>query len=171
MGALSTGARSAITLVVLLVLLLAGAAWGFSAAFAPFPGKVDSPLCVDRSVAKGTRVFPADVTVSVYNAGTREGLAGRVMQELTDAGFKQGVDANARPGTKVARAVIWASDRTNPAVALVASRLGGHPRVVKRATLGPGVNVVVGDRFTKVVKGPRAVVAARAATICSPPVD
>ena len=171
MAGLSAGARSAITLVVLVVLLVAGAAWGFNAAFAPFPGKVDSPLCVPRSVPAGTRVFPADVTVSVYNAGTREGLAGRVMQELTDAGFRQGVDANAKPGTKVAAAEIWTSDRKNPAVALVAGRLGPHTRIVKRSAVGPGVNVVVGDKFTKVVKGRRAVVAAKDATICSPPVD
>jgi len=171
MAGLSAGLRSAITLLVLLVLLVAGAAWGFSAAFAPFPGKVDSPLCVARTVAKGTRVFPADVTVSVYNAGTREGLAGRVMQELTDAGFRQGVDANARPGTAVAWAEVWASDRTNPAVTLVASRLGPHTRIVRRSAVGPGVNVVVGDRFKKVVRGHRAVLAAKNATICSPPVD
>ena len=171
MADLSAGARTAITMVVLLVVLAAGAAWGFNAAFAPFPGKVQSPLCVPRTVAKGARVFPADVTVSVYNAGTREGLAGRVMQELTDAGFRAGVDANAKPGTKVAKAQIWARDPRNPAVVLVAGRLGPHTRVVRKAALGPGVNVVVGDEFRKVVKGHRAVVAAKDATICSPPVE
>jgi hypothetical protein len=171
MAALSAGARSAITLVVLVVLLVAGAAWGFSKAFAPFPGKVDSPLCVAQKVAAGTRVFPADVTVSVYNAGTRDGLAGRVMQELTDAGFRQGVDGNAQRGAKVASAQIWTRDPKNPAVVLVAGRLGPHAKVVRRAAPGPGVNVFVGDGFKKVVKGKRAVIATQDTTICSPPVD
>jgi hypothetical protein len=171
MAELSGGVRSAITLLVLLVLLVAGAAWGFSKAFAPFPGKVDSPLCVPRKIAKGTRVFPADVTVSVYNAGTREGLAGRVMQELTDAGFREGLDGNAKRGVKVAAAEVWASDPKNPAVLLVAGRLGPNVRVVRKAGPGPGVSVLVGDRFRKVVKGKRTVVASHAATICSPPVD
>jgi hypothetical protein len=171
MADLSAGARSAITLVVLLALLVAGAAWGFKKAFAPFPGKVDSPLCVPKSIAKGTRVFPADVTVSVYNAGTRDGLAGRVMQELTDAGFRQGADGNAPRGAKVATAQVWATDPKNPAVLLVAGRLGPHARVVKKAGPGPGVDVVVGDRFTKVVKGKRAIVASHDSTICSPPVE
>jgi hypothetical protein len=168
---MSAGARSATTLVVLLVLLLAGAAWGVKAAFAPLPGKVDSPLCVARTVSAGTRVFPADVTVSVYNAGTREGLAGRVMQELTDGGFKPGIDANAAPGTKVRTAEVWAPEPTSPAVRLVVSRLGTHAQVVRKKGPGPGVNVLVGDAFRHVVKGPRAVVAHHRATICSPPVD
>jgi hypothetical protein len=171
MAELSAGARSAITMVVLLALLVAGAAWGFNQAFAPFPGKVDSPLCVPKRVAKGTRVFPADVTVSVYNAGTREGLAGRVMQELTDAGFHEGLDANAKRGVEVGTAQVWTTDPGNPAVLLVAGRLGPHTRVVRKAGPGPGVSVFVGDRFRKVVKGKRAVVASRASTICSPPVD
>lgn len=171
MAALGAGARTAITLAVLVALLAAGAAWGLHAAFAPFPGKVDTPLCVPREVKAGTRVFPADVTVSVYNAGTRGGLAGRVMQELVDGGFREGVDANAPRDVKVRKAQVWTDDRRSPAARLVASRLGKHTKVVQRKLIGPGVNVIVGDRFRAVRKGPRSVVARRDTTICSPPVE
>ena len=166
---MARGARSAITLAALGLLLLLAAAWGWNAATEPLPAKVDTPLCTTQSVAKGDKVFPQDVTVSVYNAGTREGLAGRVMQELTDDGFAEGQVGDTRSG-KVQNVEIWTTEPTNPAVLLVASHLGDGVEVQRRDGVGVGVTVVVGDDFTKVVKGERSQVAADDAQICSPPV-
>jgi hypothetical protein len=56
-------------------------------------------------------------------------------------------------------------------VKLVASRLGKDVVVVHRDGPGVGVAVVVGQRFTKLVDGKRAVVAAADTEICSPPVE
>jgi hypothetical protein len=165
------GARSAITITVLLVLLAVAAVWGWSAATEPLPGKVDTPICVQRSVKAGTKVFPQDVAVSVYNASTRDGLAGRTMKLFTDAGFVKGSSGNVSARPPVSTSAIWTADPGSPAVRLVASRLGKGVRVVRRDAPGVGVAVVVGQGFTKLVPGKRAVVAADDAEICSPPVE
>lgn len=162
------GARSAITISALGLLLVLAALWGWSAATEPLPAKVDTPLCVERSVEAGTKVFPQDVTVSVYNAGTREGLAGRTMQLLADDGFARGIEGNV--SARVGVVQIWTLDPDNPAVRLVASRLGPAVEVERRDPPGVGVAVVVGDEFGDLVAGQRSVVAEADATICSPPV-
>ena len=93
------GVRTALTMATLGVLLLVAAAWAISALTAPFPGKVDVPTCVATDVTKGEKVFPDQVVVSVYNAGTREGLAGLTMRQLTQLGFVEGESGNApEPG-------------------------------------------------------------------------
>ena len=165
---MAQGARSAITLSALAVLLILAAIWGFNAATEPLPAKVDTPICTTQAVAAGDKVFPQDVTVSVYNAGTRDGLAGRVMKDLVDDGFAEGNSGNTSAG-KVDAVEIWTTEPSNPAVQLVASHLGGQVDVQRREGLGAGVTVVVGDDFTQVVKGKRNVVAADDAQICSPP--
>ncbi len=166
---MTEGARSAITLAALAVLLVLGATWGWSALTDPLPAKVDRPVCVDRTVEAGTKVYAQDVTVSVYNAGTRDGLAGRTMQLLTDDGFAEGSMGNV--SARVGTVAIWTLEPDNPAVRLVASRLGPGVETERREGLGVGVTVVVGDGFDKLAKGRHSVVAEEDATICSPPVD
>ena len=167
---MSQRTRSAITLSVLAVLVVGAAIWGWAAATQPLPGKVDTAACETRTVQAGDKIYPQDVTVSVYNAGSREGLAGRVMQALVDAGFGQGTDANAPGSAKVSVAQIWTTEPDSPAVALVASTLGRKTDIERRSGLGPGVTVVVGDGFTQIGHGKSAVVVKKDATICSPPV-
>jgi hypothetical protein len=155
---------------VLGVVLVVAALWGWNAATEPLPAKLDTPVCVTRTVSSGDKVFPPDVTVSVYNAGTREGLAGRVMQSFIDDGFAEGNSGNTASGTKVTDVEIWTEEPTSPAVLLVASHLGDGVDVQRRDGLGAGVTVVVGDEFTKLVKGEKSVVADDDTEICSPPV-
>lgn len=162
------GARSAITISALGLLLALAAVWGWSAATDPLPAKVDTPICVERGVEAGTKVFPEDVTVSVFNAGNREGLAGRTMQLLTDDGFAEGIKGNV--SARVGVAQIWTLDPESPAVRLVASRLGAGVTIERREPPGTGVAVVVGDEFKDLVEGERFAVAEADATICSPPV-
>lgn len=165
---MTRGARTAITLSVLCVVLAIAAVWGWSAAMKPLPAKVDTPTCIDKDVAEGDKVFPQDVTVSVYNASDRDGLAGRTMQLLTDEGFAEGKSGNVAGQVGVVQ--IWTLDPESPAVALVASRLGDDVEVQRRQPPGPGVAVVVGDDFEALVKGKKAVVAESDAEICSPPI-
>jgi len=167
---MSRGVRSAITISVLVVILAVAAVWGWSAATEPLPAKVDTPICSPRTVAAGDKVYPQDVTVSVYNAGTREGLAGRVMKSFTDDGFAEGNSGNAPSGSKVPVVSIWTTEPQNPAVLLVASRLGGNVDIERRSGVGAGVTVVVGDGFTTLAKGRNSVVATQDAQVCSPPV-
>ena len=108
-----------------------------------------------RTVAKGEKVQPDEVTVSVFNAGTTDGLATKTMEQLQTRGFAPGETGNA-PSADVDRVEVWAEDARNPAVRLVASYLGRSDKVVtpKGEALGVGVVVVVGDDFRRVRPGP-----------------
>jgi hypothetical protein len=163
------GVRSAATMGVLFVLLLVGAWWGWSSVTAPFPGKADPALCEDQVVHKGDKVFPEQVVVSVLNAGSREGLAGRTMQLLVARGFREGESANAPHGTEVAVGQIWTEEPDNPAVRLLQARLGPGIHVIRREAPAVGVTLVVGDAFHGPVPGPKSVTARSEAEICSPP--
>ena len=160
--------RTLATLAALGVLLLVAAVWGWSAMTAPFPQRAKPPVCVDRTIAQGDKVSRDDVTVSVLNAGTRNGLAGLTMDLLVDVGFGEGREGNAPRDTDVERAQIWTDDPRNPAVKLVAAHLG-EVRVVRREEQAPGVLVVVGDEFEKLAKGPGKIVAQREAEVCTAP--
>ena len=98
--------RSAATLAVLGSILAIWLLYGYSQVTQPFPGRVAAPICSDVPVAAGERVRPGDVTISVLNAGTREGLAGRTMQLFVDAGFGRGDSDNAPEGTEVTLAQV-----------------------------------------------------------------
>jgi hypothetical protein len=74
-------------------------------------------------------------------------------------------------GTVVHSAQIWAEDRRDPAVRLVASRLGPHASIVARKHGGPGVIVMVGPQFQKLVQGKQSTKVTEPITICSPPTD
>lgn len=152
------------------VVLLAGVAWGWNAATKPLPERADLPVCEVTTVAKGDKIYADQVTISVLNAGSREGLAGRTMQLFVEQGFAVGASANASADTRVPTVELWTDDPGNPAVKLVASRLPEGARVVRRDTTTPGITVVVGDEFTDLVKGKRAVRAREDAEVCSPPV-
>ena len=165
---MAPGVRSAVTLSVLCVLLAVAAIWGWSAATDPLPAKVDTAICVDKEFPAGTKVFPQDVTVSVYNAGTREGLAGRVMALLTEDGFNEGTSGNVE--ARVDTVQIWTLEPENPAVALIATRFGEDVDIERRNPPGVGVAVVVGDGFEDLVEGKKTVVVEADAEICSPPV-
>ena len=161
--------RSLLTLSVLGVLLVLGGAWGLSALTAPFPGKADPSVCVDVPFTQGERIFRADVTVSVLNAGTRNGLAGLTMELFVGAGFGEGQEGNAEAGPKVDVVEIWTEQPRHPAVQLVAQQLGDAVDVVRRSPTTAGVQVVVGDGFEDLVDGPRKIIARDEVEVCGPP--
>jgi hypothetical protein len=160
--------RSLATLIVLGLVLLLAAVWGWSAISEPFPKDPAPPACVDREFAKGDQVKRRDVTVSVWNAGRRVGLAGLTMDLLTEAGFHEGSEGNTPGSRRVERAEIWTREPGNPAVRLVARQLG-DVEIVRREARAPGVLVVVGDGFDDLVPAPKSVTARTAATVCGPP--
>lgn len=162
--------RTAVTLGVLALLLLLGVSWAWGALTDPFPREAKPPICVDEKVAAGDTVRPGGVTISVLNAGTREGLAGRTLDALVDGGFARGRLSNAPDDVKVGGAQIWAPDDRDPAVLLLKSYLGGKGvKVLERKAPEPGINVLVGDKFPGVTKGRQKIVAKHDATICAPP--
>ena len=123
-------------------------------------------------MSQGEKVYPDQVTVSVLNAGTSEGLADRTMTALVAAGLDRGELGNAPDGTEVNGVQIWAEDANNPAVKLVDQLPGqGAPRWCAATAPLPGVNVVVGEEFPGVGEGRKFAPAREDATICSPPVE
>jgi hypothetical protein len=161
--------KTLLTLAVLAVLLLLGVTWGWASLTQPFPHRAAQKVCYPTVLQPGDRVSAPKVTVSVFNASERVGLAERTMSAFEDQGFGPGDVGNAPKGTIVHYAQIWTQDRTNPAVQLVASRLGPHASIVDKKHSGHGVIVMVGSQFEKLVQGKQSTKVTRPTTICSPP--
>jgi len=167
---MDTRLKSLVTMLGLGALLLVAALWGWAAVSKPFPEREGPAVCVDRAFAEGDPIRRGDVTISVLNAGTRNGLAGLTLDLFIDAGFAEGQSGNVPEGSPRVRNVeIWTADPRHPAVRLVAAQLGDAARVVRREPTTAGVQVVVGDRFQNLSKGPRRIVADRDVEICGPP--
>jgi hypothetical protein len=163
---------TAVTLLVLVGLVGVGGYYGYQALFAPVPEDTVSAApkgdrC-DKGLRKGDTVRPRDVTVTVLNAGNRSGLASQVQQQLVARGFLAGTTDNAPDGTSVRFVRVLAPSRKDPAARLVAVQFGRGTYVQRsRDDLGPGVDVVVGDRFRGLDKGaPRRLRATVAGSGC-----
>jgi len=139
--------------------VLVMAMWGMKALTAPFGTSDSSSTSAVCGPASHRTVKRADVTVSVYNAGKRQGRAGVTMDLLERAGFGVGAVGNAPKGTKVWAAVVHTTRTVHPDATLVARALGAQVRVVVTSDdLGPGVDVIIGDHFRKLnPKAPRSV--------------
>lgn len=143
---LTTGA----TMAVLVLVLCGMAVWGWRHATAPLDSSptASSQSCSPSEITTISFVRPADVQVSVYNAGHESGLAGRTMTRLERRGFRPGEVGNAPASMRVKRAVVHTTRKDDPAAELVARQLGKHTRVVVTGRAnGPGVDVFVGNRF------------------------
>jgi hypothetical protein len=169
-------ATSAATLAVLFVLCLLALVFGVKALTSDLP---DDPIvkdpqatCVDQEITAGTKVRPADVLVSVYNGGTRSGVASKTMSALQIRGFAAGKTDNDR-SSNVRRVAVF-GDPSNPAVQLVAAQFGSEARISEGR--GPtdgdsnelGVVVVVGDDFDRLGRKVGSITAEDDTTICSP---
>jgi hypothetical protein len=161
--------KALLTLAVLGVLVVVGLTWGWSATTSPFPHSAKPKLCLRTTLQPGDRVSAPKVIVSVFNGSDRVGLAELTMSEFEDQGFGPGKVGNAPKGTVVLFAQVWTKNPDNPAVQLVASRLGPQAHVLAKHLGGPGVIVVVGNGFQKLVAGQSSVKVTARATICSPP--
>ena len=161
-----------ITLLVLIGILAAGAWIGTRSLFAPLPDEDaadPAPACATKSLRKGQRLTTRQVLVSVYNAGTRAGLADETMGALTNRGFDKGNVGNAPAGNGVKVAQIWTTTRRDAAARLVAQQFGPAIKVkLKKVDLGPGVDVVVGNDFRRLAAAKRTVVVERAQSACLP---
>jgi hypothetical protein len=157
---------TAVTLAVLCGLLLIGAVVGFNALFAPLPGSdnqpsaAESPTCDLPSVKRGQRLRSNEVTVNVFNAGTRAGLAGATVDAFRARGFQGGEIGNAPAGSKVRRAQVWVAPGEEAAGRLVARQIGPRtPVVTPDQDLADGVDVLVGNGFRgSLVRAPRSIV-------------
>lgn len=151
---------TAVTLVALVVVLCIMAVWGYNAATAPVddgPTVSAGPDCPPEDQIVTKYVRRGDVTVSVYNAGKKKGVAQSTMEKLEAAGFKPGEVNNAPEGIDVERVAVYTTDADDPDAELVALAFGKSTQVVRSDDeLGPGVDVVIGDKFKgKIRKAPK----------------
>ena len=146
---MTAGARSGLTLLALATLLVAATVWGWSALTKPFPQDEPVAICEDTPVTAGSEVRRDEIVVSLFNGSERSGLASATIAQLEERGFVAGDVGDAPQQTSSTQ--IWADDATNPAVQLV-KRQFRRAEVVPGTQIGPGVVVVVGEKFTTLRK-------------------
>lgn len=163
---------STITMLVLIGILVLGAVWGWKSLFAEIPDDVvaePTPTCSPERIKAGGKLRSRQVAVSVFNGGTRSGLASQTLDALMNRGFLSGETGNAPDDIGVRRAQVRTTARRDPAAQLVAQQFGPGTRVVVTDDdLGPGIDVIVGDGFRALAKAPRAVTVRRAHEVCVP---
>jgi hypothetical protein len=132
----------------------------------------EAPTCEDRTVAEGEKLTSNLVTVNVYNASQRAGLANRVSINLQRRGFLSGTVANSTSEVKPGGVAILTDDRDDPRVKLVAEQFRDVEFAEPDVNAPEGVTVIVGDDYKKLVDdAPRDVESDRAITACVPIVD
>lgn len=162
---------TAVTLSVLVGLLVVGAVVGMQALFAPIGDNTDitlSPTCTPTLVEAGRRIRTEDVTISVFNASDRSGLAGDTLDKLARRGFLVGEVGNAPDDADVAVVQVWTTTEDDAAARLVARQFGRGTVVKQAEDLGTGIDVVVGQRFKGLVAGaPRSIKSNETEEVCA----
>lgn len=155
--------RTPLTLLVLLSVLCYAAWWGYTNVLRPVPPTPPTP-CVPQQVQSG-ELRAAQVTVSVFNGGTKKGLAGDVGRSLRQRGFK--VQRTANTDQKIAKTVIVGAGAKNPEVLLVK---GFFKKSVVRADKRPdhSVDIFVGNDYGGFDKRAKTTYAVKAKTVCLP---
>ena len=163
-----------ITLLVLVGILVVGAVLGSRSLFAPLPDSGQAagsptPTCSTQTVKKGQRIRSTQVQVSVFNGGTRAGLADETLKSLTKRGFTAGETGNAPSGTTVKRVRVYTTTKNDLSATLVARQFGRSTQVVVTDTdLGPGIDVVVGNKLHRLAKARHVIKVRTSSSVCVP---
>lgn len=156
--------RTPLTLVVLLGVLCYGAWWGYTNVLKTTPPPPPTP-CVPTKVTQGG-LRSSQVTVSVFNGGSKKGLAGDVGRSLRQYGFKVARASNT--GEKIQKTIIVGAGAKNPEVLLVQSFFKeSQIKVDKRSD--HSVDVLVGNDYAGFNKKAKTTLAVKAKTVCLPP--
>lgn len=159
------------TIFVSVILFGVGLFVGFKLLTASADTFDEAPTCENRTVAEGEKLTSNLVTVNVYNASQRAGLANRVGINLQRRGFLAGTVANSASEVKPRGVAILTDDRDDPRVKLVAKQFDGVKYVEPDINAPEGVTVIVGDDYKDLVKAPRDIKSDRSITVCVPTVD
>jgi len=159
------------TVVVAIVLFVAGLFFGFKLLTASADTFDEAATCENKTVAEGDELTSNLVKVNVYNASQRSGLANRVGINLQRRGFLTGTVANSTSEVKPDTVAILTDDRDDPRVKLVAEQFEDVEFSEPDIKIADGVTVVVGDGYKELVKAPREIESDRAITVCVPTVD
>ncbi|HYP43838.1 MAG TPA: LytR C-terminal domain-containing protein [Propionibacteriaceae bacterium] len=155
--------RTPLTLLVLLGVLAYGAWWGYTNVLKETPPPPPAK-CVPQQVKAG-ELRADQVTVSVFNGGTKKGLAGDVGRSLRQRGFK--VQRTDNTDEKIQRTVIVGAGAKNPEVLLVK---GFFKKAVVKADKRPdhSVDVLVGNDYAGFNKKGKATIKVKAKAVCLP---
>ncbi len=164
-------ARTPITLLVLLVVLLIAAWYGWTRISEPLPDPfAKAPTCVTEQISDGGTLSRRQVVVNVYNAGSRDDLASKTLHDLTERGFARGTAENAPERLQVQFVLILDADPDAAAVTLLKQQFKGKVEVRDQPDLGDeGVDVVVGNGYHGLKKqAPTQVTVKSAQEVCVP---
>ncbi|MCW2769568.1 MAG: hypothetical protein JWR27_1001 [Aeromicrobium sp.] len=149
---MNAGTR-ALTLALSAVVFVAGGLIGFRLLTASADTAPAAPTCTPKVVAKGDPLASNLVTVNVFNASARSGLANRVLINLQANGFLNGQIGNSTSKAKPRRVAILTKDRNDPRVRLVAAQFRDPITYAEPdVTVKDGVVVVVGDDYSGLKK-------------------
>ncbi|MGS2806209.1 LCP family protein [Nocardia sp. MW-W600-9] len=93
------------------------------------------------------KLDPSTVTVSVFNAGGKAGLAAKVSSALTGKGFREGLVGNYSGGS-VSSSRVLAVDAEDPKAAAVAEALGGLTVIADPSLSADTVSVVLASDYS-----------------------
>lgn len=163
-----------VTMLALIGIVVAGAVLGWRALFAELPEDSVSvgepvPSCLPETIGPRERIRTRDIRVSVFNGGSRSGLAGETLDALARRGFVEGDVGNAPSNVNVRKVQVRSTVENDPRARLVARQFGKNVTMqVSEEDLGVGVDVIVGDRFEQLVKAPRSFTVKGAHEVCVP---
>ena len=149
-------------LLGLLALLVWGAFWGWRNLTAPFPEPEPTP-CVTHTTDLLT---PDQVTVRVINGGQTVGLASRIGESLTEAGFR--VEKVSNTEERIDGVVIRSGSNNVDAATLVGSRFNS-PVIENDARIDGTVDIMVGTNYPGLADAPLSEVPVTGGAICLAP--
>lgn len=155
--------RTPLTLLALMAILCYGAWWGWQNVIKEAP-PAEPPACVKQKVPKGV-LKSSQITVNIYNGGTKVGLAGDVASKLRGREFKIGRVANTKES--VSKTVIVGATAKNPEVLLVKSFFGDA--TIKADNRKDGtVDVLVGNKYGGFNAKAKTSIAVKTEEVCLP---
>lgn len=108
------------------------------------------------------------IRVSVYNAGAPGGQATEAMEALTEQGFRRGELTDAPDAIEVNGIVLWPGNADEGEVRLLRRQFADARVSERRRTLGPGINVLIGETFDGLARNaPRSIEVPRP-EVCGP---
>jgi hypothetical protein len=156
-------ARTPITLLILLSVLLYGAYWGYKNIIKPVPALPPEP-CVVQNLPNG-ELKTTQVVVRVYNGGDRKGLAADVGRSLRTKGFRVTLTTNTVE--KIQKTVIVGADVNNPEVKFVKTFFK-QSIVRSDGRVDRTVDVLVGNKYGGFDKKAKTTYQVDTDTVCLP---
>ncbi|WP_162891354.1 LytR C-terminal domain-containing protein [Aeromicrobium sp. A1-2] len=137
------------TLLAAAVVLVFGTVTGFQLLTSRADTVDPVPTCTNTTVKDGEVLNSNLVTINVFNASTRSGLANRATIDLQANGFLGGEIGNSDSATKPSRVAILTDDPKDPRVRLVAKQFKDKVKYAEPdIAVEDGVVVIVGNKYS-----------------------